>query len=444
MAFLDNVSQKNRQRLRILAVIAVVIAASFILSSALNKKKLKHAPPPKRGQVTVLKDKIDKDAWIQAEGDNVRSLQKQSDEILKAIEAMKEENKSLKTEIEQFKQGTAKPAETGQPAQAQTPGQKKKAAVLLKTPLPASQAGVQPQKGNEKPEESEAKKTAEVIGGRQSTHEKAARGQRGASGTDVSKAALHGKDAKGDGVEAQGGGSIRVFRDSGGEKKKASDTKANEAGLYIPAGSFMKATLLNGIDAPTAGSAQQQPYPVLLTVSDLTWLPNKYRMSLIGCNLIGAGFGNSSDERAYIRIETLSCVRTDGKVLETELKAQVIGEDGKLGLRGRFQSKQGQQIFYSIISGTLASFGNALRPQNTLSLNLGGTSSTTLTTGPPLTMGQGLEAAAGGGAGIAMDKVADFYLKNAEKLYPIIEIDADRHVEVLILKGQKINLMTRK
>ncbi|PIV81625.1 conjugal transfer protein TraB, partial [bacterium CG17_big_fil_post_rev_8_21_14_2_50_64_8] len=44
-------------------------------------------------------------------------------------------------------------------------------------------------------------------------------------------------------------------------------------------------------------------------------------------------------ERAQLRTETLSCVREDGRVIEAELEGYAVGEDGKVGMRGRLVSK---------------------------------------------------------------------------------------------------------
>jgi conjugal transfer pilus assembly protein TraB len=45
-----------------------------------------------------------------------------------------------------------------------------------------------------------------------------------------------------------------------------------------------------------------------------------------------------------------------------------------------------------------------------------------------------------GGAGSALHLVAQHYLKMAEKLFPIIEIDAGRTVEIVVLKGQELKI----
>ena len=67
--------------------------------------------------------------------------------------------------------------------------------------------------------------------------------------------------------------------------------------------------------------------------------------------MIGAGYGDISAERAYIRTENLSCVRHDGRTLEVKIHGSIFGEDGKVGVRGRLVSKQGRDPRNALIAG---------------------------------------------------------------------------------------------
>ena len=69
--------------------------------------------------------------------------------------------------------------------------------------------------------------------------------------------------------------------------------------------------VLNGLDAPTGGAAQQNPHPVLLQLSDDAVLPNKFRAALKNCMVTANGFGDVAAERAYIRTDRLSCIDED-------------------------------------------------------------------------------------------------------------------------------------
>ena len=103
---------------------------------------------------------------------------------------------------------------------------------------------------------------------------------------------------------------------------------------YLPAGSFAGAVLLSGLDAPTDGLGRSNPQPVLLRLEDHGTLPNGFRSRVRECFVTAAGFGDLSSERAYLRLERLSCVTHEGTVLDRPVKGFVAGEDGKAGLRG--------------------------------------------------------------------------------------------------------------
>ena len=125
--------------------------------------------------------------------------------------------------------------------------------------------------------------------------------------------------------------------------------------------SFTRAVLLGGLDAPTGGQAQTNPQPVLLRLADHAFLPNRFRGAVKECLVIGAGYGDISAERAYIRTENLSCVRHDGRTLEVKIHGSIFGEDGKVGVRGRLVSKQGQILANALTAGVVSGIGQAFQ-----------------------------------------------------------------------------------
>ena len=60
---------------------------------------------------------------------------------------------------------------------------------------------------------------------------------------------------------------------------------------YVPSGSFFRAALLGGLDAPTGGQAQSNPHPILMRVQDNAFLPNRYRFKIKECLALGASYG---------------------------------------------------------------------------------------------------------------------------------------------------------
>lgn len=208
-----------------------------------------------------------------------------------------------------------------------------------------------------------------------------------------------------------------------------SDTPKISGRTYLPIG-FVKSSLLGGIDAPTGGQAQSNPLPVMLRIKDLAVLPNQFRANVSECMVVGAGYGDISSERAYVRIELLSCIRNDGQVLEVKAQGSVYGEDGKLGIRGRLISKQGQILATSLLAGVVSGIGQGIQNQS---------SQTTVTpfgnTVTQANSGQEMRAGMGTGVGKALDRLANYYISLAEKVFPVIEVDSNREVDIAFTKG---------
>jgi conjugal transfer pilus assembly protein TraB len=220
-----------------------------------------------------------------------------------------------------------------------------------------------------------------------------------------------------------------------GEKgKDGKDGKTAPKKTYLPAGTFMHAVLLGGLDAPTGGQAQNNPWPVLMRVQDNAFLPNRYRAKVKECFLLGSGFGDLSSERAYLRLESMSCVLRNGDTIDAAAKGYVVGEDGKAGMRGRLITKQGQALANALLYGVVSGIGNGLQ-QSSISY-----SNSALGSVGTVDAGKEFQAGIGEGLGRALDRMSQYYIKLAEKLFPVIEIDGMRQVDVVLTKGISLGL----
>src|SRR5437762_8342455 len=218
-----------------------------------------------------------------------------------------------------------------------------------------------------------------------------------------------------------------------GPLPKSDDTaKAKSVDNYLPV-SFTRAVLLGGLDAPTGGQSQTNPHPVLLRLVDSAVLTNRYRGQVRECFVIGAGYGDISTERAYIRTENLSCIRHDGSTLEIAIQGSIFGEDGKVGMRGRLVTKQGQLLANALLAGVVSGIGTAFSQYYT--------TTTTSTFGPDSTTDptKAIQSGLGSGVGSAMNRLANYYISLAEKVFPVIEVDAGRMVDVVLTKGAVID-----
>jgi len=202
---------------------------------------------------------------------------------------------------------------------------------------------------------------------------------------------------------------------------------------YIPPGAFAKVVLLNGVDAPTAGQGNSNPIPVLLKIKDMSILPNKFRQDFKECFIIGSAVGDLKSERAYIRGETLSCIKYNKEIVEKNITGYLAGEDGKAGLSGRVVTKAGQMIARSILAGFVQGVAKAFSMQAmTTSVSpLGATQ----TVDPNQIAKYGLAQGISSGT----NELVKYYLDLAKELFPVVEINAGREADFVFLKGVKLD-----
>lgn len=197
----------------------------------------------------------------------------------------------------------------------------------------------------------------------------------------------------------------------------------------IPTGSIVKAVLLSGMDAPTMTQAKTEPLPVLMKVTDLSILPNRWAYDINECFLMGEGYGDLTSERAYIRVNNISCITNKGEKIDVAMKGAATGEDGKLGLRGEVVTKQGALLARTLIAGFLQGVGEGFANQNQI-VTQNGFGGTT-TTNSDMSASATLQAGAFKGLSKSAEKLADFYLKMADQVSPVIEIAAGREINVI-------------
>lgn len=213
------------------------------------------------------------------------------------------------------------------------------------------------------------------------------------------------------------------------EKKEEIKPAPQVPQSQIPAGAFVKAVLLSGLDAPTGGKAQSSPHPVLIRIVDKAVLPNLWKADIKDCFVTGSGYGDLPSERAYIRLEVLSCVKKDGTVVEKKVKGYVAGEDGKVGLLGRVVSKQGAILARMLLAGFIDGISRVFQQ-----------SGSTVVVSPQGSLmnidpGKALNVGIAGGFASAAKELVEQYKKLADETYPVVEINAGRKVDVVFLQS---------
>lgn len=229
----------------------------------------------------------------------------------------------------------------------------------------------------------------------------------------------------------------------GGQEQEEEVEAASKAKpvVYLPAGSNFEGVLLNGMDAPTSGVAQKNPVPALVRLKTDAILPNRYRYDVRECFAIVSGFGVLSTERAQLQTVTLSCVKSDGQVIEAKIEGYVVGEDGKVGLRGRLVSKQGSMLAKSFASGFASGIAQVMTPMAVPQVNTTGGTTTQFATP---TVNDVVTAGTAKGISQSARMLSQFYLDVAKEMFPVVEIDANRRVTIILINGIELNMQGDK
>jgi conjugal transfer pilus assembly protein TraB len=129
-------------------------------------------------------------------------------------------------------------------------------------------------------------------------------------------------------------------------------------------------------------------------------------------------------------------VRTDGGAIEVPRDAYAVGEDGKVGVRGRLVSKPGALLAKAFQVSFLTSFAKVFTQVPSIPISTGGNQMQYQSMFTP----QAAAAGAAGGVGGAMDRLADYYMEMAQLSFPVLEVDAGRAVELIVNKGLSLRL----
>ena len=211
--------------------------------------------------------------------------------------------------------------------------------------------------------------------------------------------------------------------------------KNANAGL-LPAGAFAPVALLNGLDAGTSAATQSNPMPVLLNITEQATLPGAAKYKLKSCFVLGTGYGDLSAERVYVRFARLSCVdKSDRLVLSQEVQGYLVDSDGKLGLRGVVMDRQGAKLGKAMLAGFAQGLSGALgSAQSNVMSNVSTGQTTSSITGASALRSSGL-----GGAQTAASQLAEFYLKEAQSIFPVISVDAGRTGTIVFSSSVSLN-----
>ena len=187
--------------------------------------------------------------------------------------------------------------------------------------------------------------------------------------------------------------------------------------VRLPVGSLVTGELLTGAFAT---KVRGDALPVLVQLRSAYSGPNDSEIPLEGCLMIGKATADLQSVRARVEAVSLSCVLPDGTSFERAVKGYFTGEDGTLGVPGRWEFRSGRWLANLLSAmGTTAAGVYAdvaiARELGAAGAILGdvGTSETTT-------------------------RVQEFFLQRAEEILPVVWVESQTPVYVVMLEGLTI------
>lgn len=203
---------------------------------------------------------------------------------------------------------------------------------------------------------------------------------------------------------------------------------------YIPATSYVSGHLLGGIAVSTSVNSASEPIPVIIKLTSRGNLPKDFAVDMKQCRLLASAYGDISSERAIIRAEELICEDKDaGLIISTKVSGVIYGDDGANGIRGSVVSMSDKHLKNAVIGGVLSGFSNTAKGQNGLQITALGAVSTKKKGVKDMAQ-DGLLS----GTSAAAEKLADYHIRLAENISPVILVPGGTKVDVVFTKSVEI------
>ena len=213
---------------------------------------------------------------------------------------------------------------------------------------------------------------------------------------------------------------LRILRPGGAEAAPVSAAPppppqpAGGPWVRLPIGSLVTGELMTGAFAT---KARGDALPVLVDLRSAYSGPNDTEIPLEGCLMIGKATADLTSVRARVEAVSLSCVLPDGTSFERAVRGYFTGEDGTLGVPGRWEFRSGRWLanLLSAMGTTAAGVYADVAIANELGaagaiLGDVGTSKTTT-------------------------RIQEFFLERAEEILPVVWIESRTPVYVVMLEG---------
>ena len=436
----DGVSQPSNSSLRfkqkalaatILATLAII---AFIAVEASDTKPARKAPP-EAAMITLRPDGTDKDVLIARYDANFLALSRRIEEVqreaaatetrLRAIIADQKSRLETQTsEVKDLKAIAGRAGLTPRPGETPDAAYISKLSSQFGSKTPGKVFHTDPARNTNEPASSIVPALPDISGGVKVPDEAHAAARQAVSGPRLAMVTLP-PPAAPTPPAPRVGPSPTLNPDTPLQVNRAAGTTVED---YLPAGSFVRGRLLTGVYASTGAGAASQPLPMVIRLENTAVLPNAWRSQVTACHVTASATGDLSSERAFVRLDRLSCVGKKGEALDVRVSGYAVGEDGKVGVRGKLVTRSGQAIASALSVGLLSGLGESItRSSEEVTTSITGTQSKRYKNAWMSGMGEGLSD--------SMDRITDYYLRLADRIFPVLEVDAGRPVDLVFSQG---------
>lgn len=201
--------------------------------------------------------------------------------------------------------------------------------------------------------------------------------------------------------------------------------------IFIPETSYVTGYLLRGLVLSTALNAPENPTPVIIKLTERGNLPKNFMVDISTCSLQGSAYGDLSSERASIRLEKLVCIDPQQEMVTiTDIVGDVSGPDGANGIKGDVVATSSKHIKNAMLGGLISGLVANSKGQDATTITAFGAIDAKRKSFSQLA-GQGVL----NGTSNGVEKVADYYLKMAENMSPVLTIPGGVRVQAVIQEG---------
>lgn len=212
---------------------------------------------------------------------------------------------------------------------------------------------------------------------------------------------------------------------------------------FIFASTYARCVLVGSTTVSSGIGSSSNPQPVLLRLTDMGNLPNRIKGFLKDAMIIGAAYGELSSESVVIRLERIVKIdKKRGIGIDISVEGYVAGENGDSRIRGVVIDRAGAVVRTAAVGGFFSGMADYLTAGSRQSVTFEPNSG--LAQFSPQGGSKMLQQGASKGIGNAVEKYADFYIKRAEQLQPVIKIDGGRKLTVVFTKSVKASAVHMK